>query len=201
MAATLGWLTVDPDSGSSGVNKPVDVDADEHTGRTQRQRPITLKATGCPDKPCVVTQTAMAEFVEFSGVSVAKGGGTATLTGVSNSAKLSFTLGSGDISVSLPANYLAGGATTANEASIAGDPGATAAYEFSIAFTVPANDTISTKSRTVTVTANGGMSKSASISQAAGDPFIELSQSSITLDADGTPVTIYVTSNTNWYIE
>jgi hypothetical protein len=148
-----------------------------------------------------VTQEAKAEFVQIDNVSVAKGGGNVTVTGKSNSAKLKFVLGSGAVVASLPANYSAGGASTANDTAISGDPGATAEYAFSITLSAAANGTTAARTQTLTVTANGGQSAQATISQAAGDPTLSISPSSITLTAAGTAVAVTVTSNTNWSVE
>lgn len=196
--AKAAWCDTNPASGSG--NGTVNVSGTVHTGRTQRSTTLTVKATGATDKTVAVTQQAKPEFVTISDVSISKSGGTVTVTGVSNSAKLTFALGSGDITLTLPTTYSAGGASTQNAASIAGDPGATEQYNFSIQFTVPANTTIAAKSRIVTVTANGGQSDSATISQAAGDPSLSVSPVSITLEASGAAKAITVETNTNWTV-
>jgi hypothetical protein len=148
-----------------------------------------------------VTQEAKAEFVTVDNVSVAKGGGNVTVTGKSNATKLKFVLGTGAVVASLPANYSAGGASTANDVAISGDPGATAEYAFSITLTAAANGTTAARTQALTVTATGGQSAQATISQAAGDPTLSISPDAITLTAAGTAVAVTVTSNTNWSVE
>ena len=197
--AKPAWLTSDPSSGSGSETVNFTSTA-AHTGRTNRTGTANFASTA-PDAPLGVTQTAKAEFVEVSDISAPKNGGNVTITGTSNSAKLTFSLSTGDIVISLPASYTAAGQTTANGANISGDPGAVAAYEFSIVINVPANETTSSMTRTITVTANGGQADSATITQASGDPFLTISPTSITLDWEGTPVAVSVTSNTNWTVE
>lgn len=148
-----------------------------------------------------VTQAGRTEFVTVSDVSAPKGGGNVTITGKSNSSKLNFALGAGDITVTLPASYSAGGATTTNNTAITGDPGASAEFSFSITIEIPKNTTVATKSRKITVTAAGGQIATANISQAAGDPTLSVTPATVTLDAEGTAVAVSVTSNTNWSVE
>lgn len=190
------WNTVDPASGSGDA--VVNIGGTVHTGRTQRVSTPTFKAVGVADQTITVTQKAKAEFVNINNVSVGKEGGNVTITGKSNSQKLTFSLGAGDITVALPAQYNAGGAETNNDTVIAGDPGASAEYDFSLTLTVPKNTTINPKTRAINVVASGGQSASATISQPAGDPVLTLSQTAVTIEADGTGVAITVTSNTNW---
>lgn len=196
--AKSSWCTTDPASGSG--NGTVNVDASAHTGRNQRTATLTFKATGVADNAVSVTQLAKSEFVTISDVSIGKIGGTVTVSGATNSSKLTFSLGSGDILITPPESYSAGGATTTNGAAVVGDPGATAQFDLSIQFTIPANATIEDKSRTVTVTANGGQSASAVISQAAGDPALSVSPSNVSLEAKGTAKAVSVKSNTNWSV-
>jgi hypothetical protein len=197
--AKPAWSLVHPTTGSG--NGTVNIGASVHTGRVQRSGTITYKATGAANALQTVTQTAKNEFVAVNDVSAPKEGGNVTITGKSNSHRLSLALGNGDISITLPSTYSAGGASTTNGADIAGDPGAVAEFDFSVTIAVPANGTIFAKSRSVSVTAAGGQSASSTINQAAGDPALSVSPTAITLDAAGTEVSITVTSNTNWTVE
>lgn len=192
------WNNVNPSSGSNdGI---VNVGGSIHTGRTQRVSTPAFKAVGVADQPLTVTQKAKAEFVSISDVSAGKEGGNVTVTGKSNSSKLTFALGAGDITVTLPGKYSAGGAETSNDATITGDPGASAEFEFSLTIAVPKNETTAPKTRAINVVAAGGQSASATISQPAGDPVLTISPTSVTIEADGTPVAVTVTSNTNWQV-
>ena len=193
------WVATQPSSGS--MNGTVNVSGSKHTGRNQRSGKLTFKADGAPDVERPVNQAGRTEFVSVSDVSAPKGGGNVTITGKSNSSKLNFALGVGDITVTLPTRYSAGGATTPNNTAITGDPGASAEFEFSMTLAIPANSTVTNKSRKITITAAGGQTATSTISQAAGDPVLSVAPTSITLDAEGAAVAVTVTSNTNWTVE
>lgn len=206
--AKAAWLTVSPMNGSG--NQTLQNTGTEHTGREQRSTTVTGIASGVtPNRTYTVIQQPKAESVSFdqSEVSVAKEGGTLTITGKSNSASLTFTLvdpndDDNDLSLSLPKNYTAGGSSTANGEAITGDPGATAEYEFSIQFTgIAANTTINELTAAVKVEAAGGQTAQVLVKQTAGDPTFEFGQKSITLTSAGTAVTNTVVSNTSWTIE
>lgn len=193
------WVTTQPSSGTG--NGTVQVSATAHTGRVQRTGELTYKADGADDVVQSVTQKGKAEFVTVENVSASKAGGSVTVKGKSNSSKLTFALGTGDITITLPNTYTAAGKSATNGTAINGDPGASAEFEFSLAVTVPANTTIAAKSRQITVTTAGGQSATSTISQAAGDAALEVLPASITLEADGTAVEVTVTSNTSWTVE
>lgn len=193
------WVTAQPSSGTG--NGTVQVSATAHTGRVQRTGELTYKADGADDVVQSVTQKGKAEFVTVENVSASKAGGSVTVKGKSNSSKLTFALGTGNITITLPNTYTAAGKSATNGTAISGDPGASAEFEFSMAVTVPANTTVEAKSRQVTVTTAGGQSATSTISQAAGDAALEVLPASITLEADGTAVEVTVTSNTSWTVE
>lgn len=201
--AYASWLTPSPTSGSG--NGSVTVSASAYTGRVARTTTMTFQAADCSDVPVTVSQTGKTEFVTIqSTASVAKAGVTTlTITGSSNSSKLTFSLGSSPtLSLTLPASYTAGGATTTNGTAITGDPGASQQYNFSIAFSnIPENTTIDALTAQLIVTANGGQSATCTITQAAGDAYLNVTPSTITLAADGTETgTATVTSNTSWTV-
>ena len=97
------WVATQPSSGS--MNGTVNVSGSKHTGRNQRSGKLTFKADGAPDVERPVNQAGRTEFVSVSDVSAPKGGGNVTITGKSNSSKLNFALGVGDITVTLPTSY------------------------------------------------------------------------------------------------
>jgi hypothetical protein len=193
------WVINNPSSGSG--NGTVNTSGMLHTGRGPRTGTQTYKAPGAPDVPQDVHQTGKPEFVLINDVSVPKGGGNITVTGKSNSKKLNFALGSGELGISLPDNYLAGGTQTTNNTDVIGDHGYAAEFDFAVTINVPANTTIAALSKIITVTADGGQAASANITQAVGDTMISVSPTSITVDWEGNPVAVTVMSNTNWTIE
>jgi hypothetical protein len=193
------WSNVSPTSGSGSGT--VSIGAGVHTGRLQRTGTVTVKAANAADAPVAVTQEAKAEFVTIGNISAPKDGGNLTVSGKTNSSKLKLTLGNGDIVALLPESYSAGGASTPNDTAIAGDPGATAEIDFSLTLEAAANPTTADRSQTLTVTAAGGQQASATITQSAGEPTLSVSPASVTIPADGTAVSVTVTSNTNWTVE
>lgn len=201
------WLVPSKTSGSGNDTVNVTAGAD-NTGRSARQTTMTFKAANCPDVERTVTQAGKPEFVTIdSAAAVDKTGGTITISGTSNSKKLTFSLASGGTLVlTLPANYTANSVSTANGANISGDPGASAEYAFSIQFpNIAANPTIAAKSCQLIVTDDGGHTATCTITQAAGDPTLSVSPASVTLDWNaataGTSESFAVTSNTNWTVE
>ena len=197
--AKPSWVTINPTTGSN--NGTVNISGATHSGRTQRSGNITFKAEGAADVVRPVKQAGRTEFVTVNNVSVPKAGGNVTITGKSNSSKLNFELGAGDIAVTLPVTYSANGENTTNNVAIAGDPGAGAEYEFSMTLAIPKNTTVAGKTRKITVTAMGGQTATATISQEKGDAVLSVAQENILLDAAGTAVTVSVVSNTNWTVE
>ena len=195
------WLKPNKTSGSG--NDTVNVGANAHTGRSARSTILTFSAVNCADVPVTCNQTGAVEAVAMDNTtaSVVKAGATVTITGTSNSSKLTFSLGStNNIPLTLPTSYTAGGVSTTNGAAITGDPGATSAYIFSITFTVAENTTISDKSSQLIVTDNAGNTATCTLTQAAGDTYLTISPTTITIPADGTAQAVTVTSNTSWTI-
>lgn len=197
------WLTVNPTQGSG--NGTLANSASEHTGRVARTGEVTVTATGLETpKTYTVTQSPKAEFVSFDDgaeTAAAKTGGLITLTGKSNSAKLTFSWVGSVEDVEIPETYQANGSSTNNGEAISGDPGAATQYDYSIQLTLPENDTVDEVQRTLLVTAEGAQTAQIIIKQAAGDPTLELSETEITIPQAGTPeVSVSVTSNTSWTV-
>lgn len=198
----FGFVTVDPVSGSG--DQAVNFSGEKHTGRLQRTINLTVTTNGGAKKALVVNQAAAAEVVrsDSPNASVQKTGGNVTITGKSNSTKLTFAVTPAEengLTLQLPANYTAAGKTTANGAVIADDPGASGEFVWSITISnVPANVTIEDLTATLKVTAAGGQTANVTVTQAAGDSTIELDKETINLDVDGTQQTVNVTSNDSW---
>lgn len=198
----FGFVTVDPVSGSG--DQAVNFSGEKHTGRLQRTINLTVTTNGGAKKALVVNQAAAAEVVrsDSPNASVRKTGGNVTITGKSNSTKLTFAVTPAEengLTLQLPANYTAAGKTTANGAIIADDPGATGEFVWSITISdVPANVTIEELTATLKVTAAGGQAANVTVTQAAGDSTIELDKETINLGANGAQQTVNVTSNDSW---
>ena len=202
------WLVPSKTSGSGNDTVNVTAGAD-NTGRNSRQTTMTFKAANCPDVERTVIQAGKPEFVTIeSAKSVDKAGvATLTISGVTNSSKLTFALASGgSLPLTLPSSYNANSVSTDNGAAISGDPGASAEFPFSIAFTsIGANPTIAARSVQLIVTDNAGNTATCTITQAAGDATLSVSPASVQLDWNAataeTSASFTVTSNTNWTIE
>lgn len=205
--AYASWLIPSKTSGAGNDTVNVTAGAD-NTGRNARSTNMTFKAANCEDVVRQVTQAGKPEFVTIAAsAAIDKTGGTITISGVSNSKKLTFSLASGGtLALTLPVNYTANSVSTANGANISGDPGASAEFPFSIQFAnVGANPDITAKSVQLIVTDDAGNTATCTITQAAGDPTLSVSPASVQLDWNSysaeTSASFAVTSNTNWTIE
>lgn len=199
--AKANWVVVNPSSGSG--NKTINVSSSaEHTGRNARSTVLTITAANVETKTVNVTQQGKPEFTNNNSdtATAVKGGQNVTISGVSNSKKLTFSLGTGDLSISLPATYTAGGVSTNNGSNIAGDPGATAQYNWSIVIAVGENTDVSSKSKQIIVTDEGGNTDTCTLTQAAGSAYLTVSTTAVELTYEGTAVSFNVESNTSWNI-
>lgn len=198
--AKANWLKVDPSQGSGDATVKVSSIA-EHSGRKARTTTLTWVAANVSNVVRNVSQAGKPEYVTMeSSASADKEGKIVTIIGKSNSAKLTFSFGSGDLELNLPISYTANSVTTSNGAAISGDPGATAEYDFSIPILIPANPDITEKSRQLIVTNEAGTTAICTIRSAAGDAYVIVQEGTIELDYLGTAVSWSVESNTTWTI-
>jgi hypothetical protein len=199
--AKPSWIKTNPSSGSGNATVAVS-SATEHTGRVTRTGVLTFKAANVKDVVRTINQAGKPEYVDIDDAASAdKGGKVVTISGVSNSKNLTFSLGTGDLEIVLPTNYIANSISTSNGANIAGDPGAIAEFPFSISITVPANTTTSAKSRQIIVTDEAGHQDVCTLTSAAGDAYLNVQIGDIELDYKGTAVNVAVESNTSWTVE
>lgn len=199
--AKANWVKVNPTSyaGDAVVNvsseKP-------HTGRIARHSTLTWKAANVEDVVRNVSQAGKPEFVDIDdSAASSKEGKKVTIAGVSNSAKLTFSLGTGNLQISLPATYIANSEVTNNGTAISGDPGASQEYSFSITVDVPENESMNPQSRQIIVSDEAGHQDVCLLTLAAGDAFIKISTSLIELNWQGDAVSVFVDSNTQWTVE
>lgn len=199
--AYASWVTPSKTSGSG--NDSVSWTGTTHTGRSSRTTTATFSASGVESKTLTIIQSGATEFVNIdSSATVSKSGGSVTISGTSNSSKLTFSItGTDNIGLTLPATYTANSASTSNGAAITGDPGASAQYAFSITFTnIAENTSISSLTSQITVTTNNATTATCDITQAAGDAYLTISPTTITIPAAGTAQSVSVSSNTSWSI-
>lgn len=180
------------------------ISGDKYTGRLERTANLIVVTNGGVQKALVVNQAAAAESVTSDSptATVAKTGGNVTITGESNSTKLTFAATpakENGLTLQLPENYTAAGKQTANGAIIADDPGATGKFVWSITISnVPANVSVEELVATLSVTAAGGQKAQVTITQAAGDSTLEIDKKIINLDVNGSAQIVNVTSNDEW---
>lgn len=199
--AYSSWLQ--PDKLSGNGNDTVNVSAlSNNTGRNSRSTNVTFSAANCEDVVRTVVQAGKPETTTMQSTAAAtQAGGTVTISGTSNSSKLTFTLGTGNLNITLPASYTAAGGTTNNGAAITGDPGAAQEFAFSIAFSVSGNASTTSKSRQVIVTDNAGNTSTCTLTQAAGEAYLVVTPTSVEIPWDASESKSFtVESNTNWSI-
>lgn len=200
--AKANWVAVSKTQGQGDDTVHVS-SHDSHTGRLSRTTTLTWKAANVKDVVRTVAQAGKPEDVTMDSSAAAdKTGKVVTISGVSNSAKLTFSLGTGDLTtISLPTTYIANSVSTKNGVAISGDPGSIAEYPFSITIDVPANEGTTALTRQIIVENEAGKRAICTLKLAAGDAFIIIAEGDIELDWQGTPVSVFVDSNTAWSIE
>lgn len=199
--AKASWAVVNPQSGSGNATVNVSSNA-PHTGRNVRTTILTITAANVEAKIVNVTQQGKPAYVDAqANATAAKGGQNVTISGKANSAKLTFSIGTGNLNVSLPSTYTAGGVSTQNGAAINGDPGAAAEYDFSIVLSVPSNGGLEELTRQIIVTDESGNTDTCLLTQTAGDATLVVSKTAIELAYTGEAVSFDITSNTSWVIK
>ena len=198
--AKANWAVVNPSQGSGNATVNVSSNA-PHTGRNVRTTLLTITAANVEPKTVNVTQQGKPAYVDaIDNAAAEKGGQYVTISGKSNAAKLTFSLGSGELAITLPTKYTAGGVQTNNGTAISGDPGASAEYDFSIVINVPANTSIGELSRQIIVADGEGHTDTCLLTQTAGDAMLVVSKTAIELAYTGEAVSFDITSNTSWVI-
>lgn len=162
------WLTVNPMAGEG--NATLTNSGTIHKGRLERQTVVTAVVKGIEAaKSYQVKQEPTAEYITLDQTSfdVGEGDSTITVSGKSNSPKITFSLGTGNgIPIVFPANYTANGLLTVNGTSIPDDPGAVDEFVFSMQIPIPKN-TVGKRTGKVSVTGStSSVTGTATITQA-----------------------------------
>ena len=198
--AKASWAVVNPSQGSGNATVNVSSNA-PHTGRTVRTTTLTITAANVEAKTVAVTQQGKPAYVDvIDNAAAEKGGQNVTISGKANSQRLTFSLGTGSLQITLPNTYTAGGVTTNNGNAISGDPGASAEYDFSIVINVPENTSVGELNRQIIVTDENGKTDTCLLTQTAGDAMLVVSKTAIELAYTGEAVSFDITSNTSWTI-
>ena len=198
-------VVVNPSSGSGDTTLQVKAEVANRGNRVAQTATFEVEAVGVAEKKQFVANHVPAtEFIQFDNASPAvdKGGGAITLTGKSNTSKIAFSKGTGDIiAADISAiQFQANGSDATSGTVIKGDPGAKAKYTFSLTLKASANDTIKARTQQIIATANGGQKATATLSQTAGDPFIEVVPTNIDVPQDGSAVQVSVDTNTTFTV-
>ena len=198
-------VVVSPSTGSGDTTLQVKAETVNRGNRVAQIATFEVEGAGVTEKKQLVAKHLPAdEFIEFDNKNPAvdKGGGTVTLTGKSNSTKITFSKGTGNIiSANITAiKFTANGVGATSGTAISGDPGAKAKYSFSLTLTAAANETIKARTQQIIATANGGQKATTTLNQTAGDPFIEVTPTSIDVPQDGTAVQVTVDTNTTFTV-
>lgn len=198
-------VVVSPSTGSGDTTLQVKAEIANRGNRVVQLAAFEVEGAGVATKKQFVANHLPAdEFVQFdnSSPAVDKGGGIITLTGKSNSQKITFSKGTGNI---IGANisaikFTANGVQATSGTAISGDPGAKAKYSFSLTLTAAANETIQSRTQQIIAVANGGQKATATLKQTAGDPFIEVAPTQIDVPQDGSAVQVTVDTNTTFTV-
>lgn len=205
---TSNNISVSPNSGTG--NKSLTVSVSENTGRNSRSASFSLKGTGgyssvTSSNTLVVTQSGVNGFINLttssSTTAFPAAGGTITFSGTSNLASL--TLGNGTLDALLTSATVNGATVTKAQLqagySIPNDPGATAAYNVTLEFTIPINQ--STSEPASYTGSIGG--QALSVVQSAASTTLSFSRSTASVNASGTSgdsVTVIAPSGVSWEI-
>lgn len=198
-------IVVSPSTGSGDTTLQVKAEIANRGNRVNQVATFKVEGTGvATKKQFVANHLPAAEFIEFdnNNPAVDKGGGTVTLTGKSNSKKITFSKGTGQIiSADLEAiKFTANGATATSGTDISGDPGAKAKYSFSLTLTAAENETIEARTQQIIAMAAGGQKATVTLNQTAGDPFIEVAPTKIDVPQNGSAVQVSVDTNTTFTV-
>lgn len=198
-------VVVSPSKGSGDTTLQVKAETVNRGNRVAQIASFEVEGTGVATKKrFVATHLPADEFIEFDNKkpAVDKGGGTVTLTGKSNSQKITFSKGTGGIiSADLAAiKFTANGVEATSGINIQGDPGAKAKYSFSLTLTAAENETIEARTQQIIATVNGGQKATATLNQTAGDPFIEVAPTRVDVPQDGSTVQVNVDTNTTFTV-
>ncbi len=211
--AKAEWVNLSQESGTGSASVAVSSKA-PYTGRKARETTLTWVAVGAePVERTVIQAGAMASIKIPEGKEVHTTTAVARIHGVSNEAGLKFSQSKvGTLPLTLASTiWVAGKDIEVKEDEmfwIEGDPGEHSEYAFllSLYLTPPEGGRPSTTiSRQLVITGFSGTQTTVTVYYHYGaEPYIEINTGTedgvIRLDANGTPVTVEVYSNTDWEI-
>lgn len=201
-------ISVDPSTGSGNTTLEVKANPANQGNRVKQTATFTITGQGVAGAPATLTANLLpaAEFVSFTnGTSMAvdKAGGQVEITGKSNSKILTFSKGAGTIIVDEVSdlNYTANGASAQSGTAIAGDPGATKEYTFSIKLSCEENETIEARTQQFTIKGeSSNVTATITLNQTAGDAVLTIDPTSIDVPQNGSAVNVQVETNTTFTV-
>lgn len=198
-------IVVSPSTGSGDTVLQVKAEVANKGNRLIQSATFEVEGIGVTEKKQFVANHLPAdEFIEFDNTSPAvdKNGGTVTLKGKSNTTKITFSKGAGDIiSADVSAiSFTANGSSATSGTAIPGDPGAKSKYSFSVTLTAAENETIEAKTQQIIATSADGQKATATLHQTAGDPFVEVTPIKVDVPQNGSAVQVTVDTNTTFTV-
>lgn len=198
-------IVVSPSTGSGDTTLQVKAETVNRGNRVIQSAIFEVEGSGvAAKKEFVANHIPADEFIEFDNKNPAvdKGGGIVTLTGKSNSMKITFSKGTGEIiNANIAAiKFTVNGAEATSGTNISGDPGAKAKYSFGLALTAAANETIKARTQQIIAMASGGQKATSTLNQTAGDPFIEVVPAQVDVPQNGSAVQVTVDTNTTFTV-
>lgn len=189
------WVKLSTDSDS------VTVSADEHTGREQRETYITFVAAGADDVVRKVIQLGKPLNVGWNQdkINTAQEG-IIQIFGKSNASALSFSVGAGDLAITINNTYDVNGTQVINNQFIPGDPGASSEYSFGVEVRVPAVAPGESKTAQVVVATDNYTKAVCKITASGDGVYLIVEEGDIELNYKGNPVSVSVESNTSWSV-
>lgn len=209
MAVSKGHVILDPSSGSGDTQLTLKAESANVGNREIVSTVFTIKAAGVtPNKTITANLAAAPEFITLeqasTGVTVPPSAGRVTITGVSNSPKLEFSVEGGDIveeDLGDKQFTADGDITSTNGMPILGDPGADHKYEFSIEINYVLNDTVDSRTQVFTIQGSSeSVKQTLTITQSAGAARLEVTPATITVPQNGSVVNAQVTTNTTFTV-
>lgn len=137
------WIIVNPEIVDSET-KEVRISALPNTGRNTRSTILKFVCQTNPNivKELPVTQTGLDEYVSFCGIKeiiIDHSETEIMVWGITNSSRLTFCIGEGNLNIELPDEYNAGGEMTKNGVPIKYDPGQHDEFVFRFSLYIPEN--------------------------------------------------------------
>lgn len=203
---TKSYVICTPGSGSGDTQLTLKAKTANLGNRLNQTDNFKITAPGVsPNKQFAAILQAAAEFISFDDgaeAAVPKEGGSVVLDGMSNADTITFSKAAGAIITEDIAaiSYQANGAAATSGTAIPRDPGATKKFAFVLTLDAAENTTISERTQQITATTKGTKTATITLKQAAGDPYLNIDKTSVSVPQDGSGVTIAVTTNTTFTV-